>query len=172
MITVFILFLNIYSFQILFFDEITTNLLPHSYNGYEFKTINTNYTKYMKTQINILNIHNFNNKFVGDFWATKPNVLTTNGEIIEITRNDKYYFVIRGLYMTSLYIDGLGMTINGYHNNSKVYNKRIYLSGGNLTKIVLNWFNVDRIIIKCMNPYPAVCSVVAYDNIELAAIMC
>lgn len=164
--------------QILTFDDITIIGYPvyqplvQPYNSYIFKRINTPYTGYIDDHLPVNNITNYKIyyptiPFYDNAAVSLPNFIFTTGENLSITKSNNIFFDFIDLYMTSIFIDNMAVTISGYKNGRivKVTNTNLPVSVSQ--KVTLNWKNLDTVVIGCTNPDPNVCAHIAYDNVQV-----
>ncbi len=146
--------------------------LPRPYQGYIFKRINTPYTGYIDDHIPVLNVSDFmiNNPtyaFYQNSVISQPNVIFTTGEEVSFVQSNNKFIYLTKLYMTSIFINNMEVTITGYRNGRIVEARTINLIVSTPSEVILNFKSIDNIIIGCTNPEPSTCAHIAYDNIQL-----
>ena len=146
--------------------------LPRPYQGFVFKRINTPYTGYINDQVPILNVSDFmiNNPtytFYQNSVISQPNVIFTTGEDLSFGKSDNKFFYLTKLYMTSIFINNMEVTIAGYRNGRIIEARTVNLIISTPLEVFLNLKNIDNVIIGCTNPEPNTCAHIAYDNIQL-----
>ena len=146
--------------------------LPRPYQGYIFKRINTPYTGYIDDHVPVLNVSDFmiNNPtytFYQNSVISQPNVIFTTGEDLSFFKSYNKFFYLTKLYMTSIFINNMEVTITGYRNGRIIEARTINLIVSTPSEVILNLKNVDTVVIGCTNPEPSTCAHIAYDNIQL-----
>lgn len=90
----------------------------------------------------------------------RSNVIFTTGEGLSITQVNNKLFSVRSVNITSIFINNIQISVSSIHNY-----KRIILPLQTETYVELNFFNVNEVIIQCIDK--EFCAHLAFDDIIL-----
>ena len=153
------------------FDDVTIYpdsyiALPRPYLNFVFKRVNTVSVGYSDDNVAVANLtaapaayQNAEN--------SPPNVILTTGESFSLKKVDNSIFNIVKLYITSIYINNMGILIKCYKNGVYFSNVTLNIQTTYPTEINLNWKNIDEVIIGCSNPEYATCAHATHDDITV-----
>lgn len=161
--------------ELITFDDINVvgfpyyAVLPRPYKNFIFKKENSPYTGYIDDNIPVLNVTDYlfyypSNTFYQGSDVSHPNVIFTTSENLIIEKSNGRFFDVTSLYMKSIFINNMAVSLTGYRNERLLYTTILNLTTSSSTSAVLNWNNIDFMRIGCSNPHPATCAHVAYDS--------
>lgn len=158
------------SIENLNFDDIAVpssepfTILPRPYYNFIFKRINTPLTGYIDDHLPVFNTTG-NSLYVTSA-TSNPNVIVTTGENLAIiTSNNANLFDFYSINMTSIFIDQMAVNLTAYHRGVTLNVTTIILTVDIPYYTVLNWKNIDQVIIGCYNYSYYTCAHIGYDNV-------
>lgn len=158
----------IYCIQTINFDDIDIRTkfctVPRPYNNFVFYKINSAITGYIDDNIRIINTKNIIPHFISSS-TSFPNIISTTGENLSIIKVNNSNFDFVSINITSIFIDQIPINITSYKEGIKInsYSTRLAISVPEY--IILNWINIDQIIIGCSEVAFNACAHLAYDDI-------
>ena len=144
--------------------------LPRPYNDFIFRRVDSGFPDDNIPVFNTTNyiLHNPTVTFYQNTAISPPNIILTTGvnEKLSISKYTNGNFKFNKLYMTSIFFDNMGVTIDGYRNGNIINTMTTNLTVSVPLEVILNWRAIDHVIIRCSISGPASCYHIAYDNIE------
>jgi hypothetical protein len=96
-----------------------------------------------------------------------PNFIFTQAENLSFNFSDGRTFYVRQLYLTSIFLDQMNVTLRGYRSSSLIWEQLVTLPLGSPMVVNLPSQKVDYLLIGCTSLLITQCLHVAYDNIEV-----
>ena len=149
------------------FDDLQTpTTVPSPYKGFLLKRQNTPLVVMKNDQIPVMNTSEKINLYRGSA-SSEPNVIYTTGENLLVQKQDKSLFGIRSFQVTNIFLNTMTINVDSFKKQSPRNHLTIVLESGKRMLVIMDWNNIDTIIIGCRKHQRDTCSHMTFDDFIL-----